>query len=105
MLMEPLVSYKFKFVWFIYSSDNLHASTTTARELRCKTNTAQVACGCGRATCALERTGCVVSPRLIFGQLPLLPGCVASTEVLLRCSVKALKTQGSHLCEEGAIGY
>ncbi len=45
----------------------------------------------GRVTCGLDRTGCTVSPRLIFRQFSLLPGCVASTKVLLGCSVKALK--------------
>lgn len=36
------------------------------------------------------RTGCTVSPGLIFGQFSLLPGRVASTKVLFCCSFKAL---------------
>lgn len=71
----------------------------------CKTNTAPGGMWLWQGDlCFGQDRVCVVSPRLIFGQLPLLPGCIASTEVLLRCSVKALKTQGRHLCKERAIG-
>lgn len=46
---------------------------------------------CVFVTCSLDWPGCTVSPCLIFGQFPLLPGCVASTKVLLCRSFKALK--------------
>lgn len=39
------------------------------------------------------QTGCSVLPGLIFGQLPLLPGCVSSSKVLLCCPVKPLKSR------------
>ena len=56
---------------------------------------------CGRLTRSLDWTGQARSPCLILGQFPLLPGCVASTKVLLYCPVKALKTQNqSQTCTE-----
>lgn len=41
-------------------------------------------------TCSLDWPGSTISPRLIFGQFSFLPGCVASTKVLLCSPSKAL---------------